>query len=68
MSFVYNKIKTRTMQGLLDFREAGADIRIALIKTKANTSTDTEDGRRMGRTWWCREPARPTMTPATVGK
>ncbi len=38
---VANKIKTRIMQGGLDFRDAGADHRIVLIMT--NTTTDTED-------------------------
>ena len=42
MSFVYNKYKTRIMTGLVDFREAGIDARTALIKLKANTTTDTE--------------------------
>ena len=43
MSFVYNPYKTRIMQGLVDFREAGIDARTALIKLKASTTTDTED-------------------------
>ncbi len=38
---VYNKIKTYIMQGQLDFREAGDDLRIMLVMT--NTTCDTED-------------------------
>lgn len=38
---VMNKIKTRIMQGQLDFRDAGADHRLILVMT--NTTTDTED-------------------------
>ncbi len=43
MSFVYNKIKTAIMKGTIDFQEAGDDMRTALIKLKAATTTDTED-------------------------
>ena len=38
---VSNKIKTYIMQGSLDFREAGDDLRLVLVMT--NTTTDTED-------------------------
>ncbi len=40
---VMNKIKTRIMQGGLDFRDAGADHRLIPVFTAANTSVDTED-------------------------
>lgn len=42
MSFVYTFAKTLLLEGLIDFREAGDDIRIMLIKVKASTTTDTE--------------------------
>lgn len=43
MSFVYNPIKTAILKGDVDFDEAGDDMRTALIKLKASTTTDTED-------------------------
>ncbi len=40
-SFIYNKSKTDVAEGGVDFREAGADMRVILVMT--NTTCDTED-------------------------
>lgn len=40
MSFIYTHAKYMAARGELDFREAGADLRVALVMT--NTTADTE--------------------------
>lgn len=40
-SFIYNKTKTDIAEGGVDFREAGADLRVILVMT--DTTADTED-------------------------
>ncbi len=42
MSFVYDHARFLQQEGLLDLREAGGDIRIALLKVAGSTTCDTE--------------------------